>query len=101
MRLLKEMQSKIDRQVDEMKFFNKKARAEDYEDLKLGVASVQEQMRNLQQFHDKNKRQCEKLEREVNELNRKVPDMENRLNVQHETTKTQTLLRMDHFDKTL
>ena len=82
------MQSKIDRQVDEMKFFNKKARAEDYEDLKLGVASVQEQMRNLQQFHDKNKRQCEKLEREVNELNRKVPDMENRLNVQHETTKT-------------
>ena len=88
MRLLKEMQSKIDRQVDEMKFFNKKARAEDYEDLKLGVASVQEQMRNLQQFHDKNKRQCEKLEREVNELNRKVPDMENRLNVQHETTKT-------------
>ena len=101
MRLLKEMQAKIDKQVEDMKFFNKKARAEDYEDLKLGVASVQEQLRNLQQYHDRNKRQHEKLERETAELTRKVPDVENRLNVQHETTKTQSLLRMDHFDKTL
>ena len=68
-----------------MKFFNKKARAEDYQDLKLGVAAVQEQIGHLQQFYSKTKRQCEKIEREVNELNRKVPDMENRLNVQHET----------------
>ena len=47
MRLLKEMQTKVDTQVEDMKFFNKKARAEDYEDLTMGLAQSQDMLKNI------------------------------------------------------
>ena len=47
MRLLKEMQVKVDKQVEDMKFYNKKARAEDYEDLNMGLAQAQDMLKNI------------------------------------------------------
>ena len=100
-RLLKEMQTKVDKQVEDMKYFNKKARAEDYEDLTMGLAQAQDALKNIQHYHDKNRRQCDRMERDLAELQRQLPDTDNRLQAKFDQHTTQALLRMDYLDKTM